>query len=139
MSRQFRPFHPATWLLCCSLLFAVAETAHAEDKVFFIEPKDGATVTSPFLVQFGVEGLKVAPAGEVVPGTGHHHLIINDGPLPIGTVIPMDDTHKHFGKGQTETELTLPPGDYTLTLQFADGTHHSYGPALSQTIKVHVK
>jgi hypothetical protein len=66
-----------------------------------------------------VEGMKVQPAGEVVEGTGHHHILINQDFFPPGQVIPTDDTHRHFGKGDTEAVLDLPPGDYKLTLQFA--------------------
>ncbi len=108
-------------------------------RVFFVSPKDGAVVSSPIKLQMGLEGMKVAPAGEVQPGAGHHHLIINGGPVPAGTVIAADKTHIHFGKGQTETELTLSPGAYTLTLQFADGKHVSYGEKLSDTIHITVK
>jgi hypothetical protein len=110
-------------------------------KVWFISPKDGATVKSPFKVKFGVKGLKVRPAGEAADEktSGHHHLIIDGQPVAEGEVVPNDETHKHFGKGQKETEVTLQPGDHTLTLQFADGAHRSYGEKMSQTIHVHVK
>ena len=110
-----------------------------EQKVFFIEPKDGSEVQSPFVVKFGVENLEVAPAGDVKPNSGHHHLLINLDSTPSGEAIPFDDVHKHFGKAQTETELTLSPGKYKLTLQFANGAHQSYGSALSQTINISVK
>jgi hypothetical protein len=114
--------------------------AHAQAaSVHFIEPKDGATVTSPVHVKFGVDGMKVAPAGTMTEGTGHHHLIVDGEAVPKGTVVPADDTHIHYGKGQTETDVKLPPGDHTLTMQFADGAHRSYGPEMSSTIKVHVK
>ena len=86
----------------------------------------------------GVEGMKIQPAGEVVEGTGHHHILINQDFFPPGQVIPTDDMHKHYGKGQTEDVLTLPPGDYKLTLQFADGLHRSYGKDLSSTINIKV-
>ena len=123
-------------------LFAVAGCGKKEDqpkgKVYFSEPKDGAEVKSPVKIVMNLEGMKLQPAGEVVEGTGHHHLLINNDSMPAGQVIPTDDTHKHFGKGQTETELELPPGDYKLTLQFADGLHRSYGPELSATIAIKV-
>jgi len=108
-------------------------------KVFFIEPKDGATVGTEVTLKFGIEGMKVAKAGDATPGSGHHHLVIDGKPIEKGQQVPTDDTHRHFGMGQTEAKITLPKGDHTLTLQFADGTHMSYGPALSQTIHVHVK
>ena len=108
-------------------------------KVFFTEPADGATVTSPFKVVFGTETVGVNPAGELKANTGHHHILINKGAIEPGTVIPADDKHIHFGGGQTETELTLEPGDYTLTMQLADGIHRSYGEAFASTIKVTVE
>ncbi len=107
--------------------------------VSILEPADGATVSSPFKLRFGAQGLAVAPAGDVLANSGHHHLLINVGPLPPGTSVPFTERHLHFGKGQTETEVTLAPGTYKLTAQFADGAHQSYGPALSQTITVTVK
>lgn len=108
-------------------------------RVFFKNLEDGATVTSPVKVEMGVEGITIKPAGELVEGTGHHHIIINEGPTPFGTVVGADATHIHFGKGQEETELDLEPGEYTLTLQFADGFHRSYGEDVSTTIKITVE
>ena len=113
--------------------------AQAADGVAFLEPKNGATVTNPVHLKFAVSGMSVAPAGKLVDGTGHHHLLIDSKPLPKGEVVPASDRAIHYGKGQTETDVTLPPGDHTLTLQFADGAHRSYGPEWSQTVKVHVK
>ncbi|MFM8464256.1 MAG: DUF4399 domain-containing protein [Burkholderiaceae bacterium] len=118
-------------LLLCSSVFA--------QSVDFIEPKNNANVSSPFKVKFAVDGMQVAPAGEMKEGTGHHHLLINAADIPEGTVIPMDDQHRHFGKGQTETEITLPPGRYRLTMQFADGAHRSYGEKMRKSIEVTVK
>lgn len=118
-----------------------AEHDHAEaaaGRVFFVSPADGATVKGPVTVKMGVEGMTVKPAGEVVASSGHHHVIVNASGVAEGAVVPADAQHIHFGKGQTEATLTLPPGKHTLTLQFADGLHRSYGPALSQTITVTV-
>lgn len=108
-------------------------------RVFFKNLEDGATVSSPVKVEMGVDGMTIKPAGELVEGTGHHHIIINEGPTPMGTVVGADATHIHFGKGQEETELELEPGEYTLTLQFADGFHRSYGEKMSTTIKITVE
>jgi hypothetical protein len=136
--------HPRSFkaMFATSLLLAglASSAAHAADKsVSILEPKDGATVTSPFMVKFGVKGMTVHPANELIDGTGHHHLLINQGPIKAGASIPMDDTHLHYGKGQTEAEVTLPPGKYKLTAQFANGVHQSYGPAMAKTINVTVK
>lgn len=111
----------------------------ASTEVFFKNLKDGDTVSSPVKVEMGVKGMQVQPAGEIVAGTGHHHILINQGPMSSGTVVPSDETHKHFGKGQTETELELAPGKYKLTLQFANGAHESYGEALSASINITVQ
>jgi hypothetical protein len=110
-------------------------------KVFFIEPHNGATVPTKFKVKMGVEGYKIRPAGEAPDEvvSGHHHLLVDQAAIPAGQPIANDATHLHFGKGQTETEVTLPPGKHTLTLQFADGAHRSFGPKMSQTITVNVK
>jgi len=113
----------------------VPEGAH----VFFANLNDGDTVTSPVLVQFGIEGMEVKPAGEIVKGTGHHHIIIDGSADALGNVVPADDTHLHFGGGQTETNLELTPGMHTLTMQFANGIHQSYGEQMSATITVYVK
>lgn len=113
-----------------------ADPAPPTGKVAFVEPADGATVKGPFTVKFAVEGMSVHPAGELVPNTGHHHLVIDGGPIPMGTVVPMDERHLHFGKGQTETQIELPAGPHKLTMQFADGAHVSYGEGLSASITV---
>jgi hypothetical protein len=107
--------------------------------VSFLEPADGATVTSPFKVRFAVNGMEVKPAGEMAANTGHHHLLINAESLKAGEPVPFDDKHMHFGKGQTEAEVKLPPGSYTLTMQFANGVHQSYGAPMSKSIKITVK
>jgi hypothetical protein len=139
-SRAFRPSRFIKTLFAASVLCAAAHAAQAaEPSVSFTAPMDGAVVTSPFDVKFAVTGMEVKPAGEMAPNTGHHHLLINTGPIAKGTPIPMDDTHLHYGKGQTEAKVTLPPGKYKLTMQFADGAHQSYGPALSKTINITVK
>ena len=127
-----------TFAACLVANGFASSVAHAEG-VYFVEPKDGATVSNPVHVKFGVDGMTVAPAGTVTPDTGHHHLLIDGQPLPQGQVVPANDKSIHYGKGQTEADITLPPGDHTLTAQFANGAHQSYGPAWSQTITVHVK
>lgn len=109
-------------------------------KVYFKNLKDGETVKSPFKVDMGIEGLKIDTAGAIVSGSGHHHLLIDAGDsIPSGTVVPKDEHHLHFGKGQTSTEVTLPAGKHVLTLQFADGIHRSYGSKLATTITVTVQ
>lgn len=117
---------------------APMEAAPAGSKISFTEPADGATVTSPVKVVMAVEGLAVNPAGEIKSGTGHHHLIVDGQGLALGEIVPKDATHIHFGDGRAESTVELTPGSHTLTLQFADGMHRSYGPELSATITVTV-
>ena len=119
-------------------IVACGKNGKPTGRVFFLEPKDGAEISGQVKVVMGVEGIAIKPSGEVVEGTGHHHILINKGFIAPGQVIPTDNTHRHFGKGQTEATLNLPPGDYRLTLQLADGLHRSYGENLSATINIKV-
>jgi hypothetical protein len=101
---------------------------------------DGDTVSSPLTVKMGVCGMDVQAAGNEVAGAGHHHLIVDGGGcIPEGETVPKDANHIHFGKGQTETVLDLAAGEHTLTLQFANGLHASYGESMCKLIHVHVK
>jgi len=118
-----------------------SEKAPVGARVFFVEPKDGATVGQDVQVRFGVEGIALAPAAEGKPGTGHHHLLIDGKQLPpLAAPIPNDATHKHYGKGQTEDTIHLDPGTHTLQLDFADARHVQFDPPIvSPKITVHVK
>lgn len=108
--------------------------------VHFVNLRNGEIVRSPFEVVMGVKRLKVEPAGAVVSGSGHHHLLIDAGDsVATGQVIPKDGHHLHFGNAQTKTMITLRPGVHRLTLQFADGLHRSYGNKLAATILIKVK
>jgi hypothetical protein len=128
--------------------FAIAGSASAQTpspagaKVTFINLKDGAKVKSPFLVQFGLSGMGVAPAGVEKPNTGHHHLLIDTTLTAelIKAPIPADDKHKHFGAGQTETMVTLPKGKHTLQLVLGDWSHVPHAPpVLSKPIAITVR
>jgi hypothetical protein len=111
-----------------------------ESAVYLISPADGATVTSPFTVRFGLRGMGVAPAGVDKPGTGHHHLLIDTDLPPLGLPIPNDDQHRHFGGGQTEVRLDLPPGEHTLQLVLADDRHIPHEPpVISEKISIVVR
>ncbi len=123
-----------------ALLGACAtQPAAPAQSVSLLEPTNGAVVSSPFKVRFGVAGMKVEPAGDVIANSGHHHLLINLDAIKAGDEIPFTPKHMHFGKGQTEADVKLEPGNYTITAQFANGEHKSYGAAMSQTIKITVK
>jgi hypothetical protein len=136
MTRLFSSFVAA--LTALLFISGCATTAPAES-VSIVEPADGATVGTTFKVKFGVKGMEVAPAGDVVAKSGHHHLLINLDSMNAGESIPFTDSHIHFGRGQTEAEVKLAPGTYKLTAQFANGAHQSYGKAMSHSIKVTVK
>ena len=75
--------------------------------VYFANLKDGEVVKSPLNIKFGVKGMKVVPAGKLVDGTGHHHLLIDAKPVKQGKVIPKDKSHIHYGDGQTEDTVEL--------------------------------
>ena len=101
--------------------------------------KNGQHVKSPVLIQFGLAGMGVAPAGSTNANTGHHHLIIDSDTPPAGMPIGMDEKHRHFGGGQTEISVPLTPGDHTLQLVLADGGHVPHNPAVvSEKITVTV-
>jgi hypothetical protein len=116
---------------------AAEQTAAPPNAVaYFINLKDGDTVTSPFKVQFGLSGMGIAPAGVERPNTGHHHLLIDTtlSPDELKQPIPMDDKHRHFGGGQTETMLTLPPGRHTLELELGDWSHVPFNPPIMSPV-----
>jgi hypothetical protein len=114
--------------------------APANSAAYFLNLKNGDVVTSPVLVQFGLRGAGVAPAGVEKEATGHHHLLINVAELDLNAPIPMTDSHRHFGGGQTEARIDLKPGTYTLQLLLADHNHIPHHPALlSERITITVK
>jgi Domain of unknown function (DUF4399) len=116
------------------------QPAPATAKVYFIEPKDGAEITGPVTVKFGLSGMGVAPAGMEKKDTGHHHLLINQKLADGMAAIPADEKHKHFGLGQTETTVTLPPGKHTLQLFLGDHQHIPHNPPVqSDVITITVK
>lgn len=109
-------------------------------KVFIIEPKAGATVSSPVTVRFGIEGMDVAPAGSDKPNSGHHHLIIDAKLADVTAAIPADANHVHFGKGQTETTIDLKAGPHTLQLVLGDKNHVPHVPPVaSEVVNITVK
>lgn len=145
---SFRALQAAAVLTCLTLAAgpaaAAGETAGASGAargVYFVEPKDGATVPAEFKVVFGVKGWQVRPLGDMTEGSGHHHLLVNAVAIEQGKLIPVDQPERyiHFGKGQTETTLKLAPGTYKLQLQLGDGAHNSLGKDAQAMIQVTVK
>ena len=110
-------------------------------KVFFVKPVENEVLSSPIKIQMGLKGLKVCLANKETKNKkcGHHHILVNQKPIPKGQPIPKDENHIHFGQMQTEAEISLKPGKYTLTLQFADYAHLSFGEDFSDTINVEIK
>ncbi len=115
--------------------------APTDAKVYFIEPSDGQTVEKTFSVKFGLSGMGVAPSGTVRKNTGHHHLLIDGKALPdMSKSLPATDHVKHFGGGQTETQLTLTPGKHTLQLLLGNHAHVPHDqPVISEKITITVK
>jgi hypothetical protein len=110
-------------------------------EVYIISPKNGAIVHNPVLVQFGLKGMGVAPAGMKFDNTGHHHLLIDtDPPADQSMPLPATDKIVHFGKGQTETTVNLSPGKHTLQLLLADYQHIPHSPpVISKKITITVQ
>ncbi len=124
-------------LAAAGLMPALAQTpSPAGATVYFINLKDGQEVKSPFLVQFGLSGMGVAPAGVEKPNTGHHHLLIDTTLTPeqLKEPIPADDQHRHFGGGQTEAMITLPKGKHTLQLVLGDWSHIPHVPPVTSKV-----
>ena len=119
---------------------AAEEESSDAPRVFFIEPSDGATVTSPVRFTFGHENFTIEPKGDVHAGAGHHHIGIDTECLPPGEAIPEADPWVHFGDGSATIEMQLPLGEHTLTIQIGDGEHVTLDePGLCQTITVTVE
>ncbi len=127
--------------LCLTGAATAREPSPAGAEVYIVSPKDGAKVKSPVTVVFGLKGMGIAPAGIKFDNTGHHHLLVDtDVPADLSQPLPANENHVHFGKGQTETSLTLPPGKHTLQLLLADYTHTPHDPAvISKKITITVE
>ena len=116
--------------------------APAGAEVYFVNLEDGAVVTSPVKVVFGLSGMGVAPAGTEKENTGHHHLLVDRPPIGEGDDgaeeleygLPADDNHIHFGGGQTEVTLELEPGPHTLQLVLGDMNHVPHDPVVASEV-----
>jgi hypothetical protein len=128
--------------------FAAGSLALAQERTpsppgaeaYIISPTEGATVHNPVTVRFGLKGMGIAPAGVKFDNTGHHHLLIDtEAPADLSKPLPATDKNVHFGKGQTETTLTLSPGKHTLQLLLADQNHVPHEPpVMSKKITITV-
>jgi hypothetical protein len=133
----------------CTLLFLIAPEVLAQNLIshapkdaqaYIIEPTDGATLPETFTVKFGLSGMDLAPAGKPQENTGHHHLLIDQPEFDATASLPSTEQIRHFGKAQTETELSLTPGEHTLQLVLGNYAHvpHDH-PVISKPIKVTIQ
>ena len=135
-------------VVLAAALAAMPCSAHAQGKpaskdalLYFIWPQNGATIKGGFWCRFGLRNMGVTHAGDDFQNSGHHHLLIDvNDPLDVNEPIPQDKNHLHFGAGQTETHLDLPPGKHTLQLVLGDAKHYPFSPPLvSEKITIRVK
>jgi hypothetical protein len=116
----------------------VRTPAPPDASVYIISPRNGARLRSPVTVRFGLRNMGVTQAGSTAPNAGHHHLLVDvTAPLNPNEPIPADKTHLHFGGGQTETTIDLPPGRHTLQLVLGDANHRLFNPSL-ESAKIHI-
>ena len=120
----------AVVVLVGSPAIAQQSTMPQDAKVYIIWPSDGQVIKGAFWVRMGLSGAGVAPAGVQKANTGHHHLIVDAELPPLDQPIPNDHNHLHFGLGQTEARLDLPPGRHTLQLLLGDENHIPHKPPL---------
>jgi len=117
------------------------ESSSTKAEVYFIQPSDGQAVHERFKVVFGLKNMEIVPAGTKKENSGHHHLLIDTDVLPdLTKPLPVTDKLKHFGQGETEAEITLPPGEHTLQLIVGDYAHvPHHNPVISKKISVTVE
>ena len=138
----------ATAVAVLALSTSISSTVLAQDRtpapegaaVYIVSPQDGATVSNPVTVVFGLKGMGVAPAGVEKDKTGHHHLIVDADLPPLDEPVPSDDNYRHFGGGQTEVSVELAPGPHSLQLLLGDHNHVPHDPPIqSERITVTVE
>ena len=113
----------------------VAQTPAPRDAVvYIITPRDGQKVRSPITVRFGLRNMGITRAGDATANMGHHHLLVDvTDPVNPSEPLPTDRKHLHFGAGQTETQLDLPPGKHTLQLVLGDAEHKPFNPPVASS------
>ena len=117
-------------LVTASSAGAQQATMPSDAKVYILWPPDGAVIKGGFWIRMGLSGAGIAPAGVEKPNTGHHHLLVDADLPPLDQPIPNDRNHLHFGLGQTEARIDLPPGKHTLQLLLGDANHVPDKPPL---------
>lgn len=126
--------------LPCAVL-AQGKAAARDALLYFIWPQNGAIIKGGFWCRFGLRNMGITHAGEDFQNSGHHHLLIDvNEPLDANAPIPQDKNHLHFGAGQTEARVELPPGRHTLQLVLGDAKHYPFNPPLvSEKITITIK
>ncbi|MDT0496694.1 DUF4399 domain-containing protein [Algiphilus sp. W345] len=137
--KAMTPAEPAAHEMTTEPAMSAPAPVPDDARVYFVEPTDGATVSSPVKILFGAEHVKIVPAGDPLPNSGHHHLLIDDPEIDTDRPLPATDQVVHFGKAQTETEIELTPGEHTLQLILGDWKHQPTDPVVkSDTITITV-
>ena len=138
----------ARLIVLSAALALPSAAAHAQGKpagkealLYFVWPQDGATIKGAFWCRFGLRNMGVTHAGDNFQNSGHHHLLIDvNEPINPNEPIPQDKSHIHFGAGQTEARIELPPGKHTLQLVLGDAGHYPFNPPLvSDKIAIRIK
>ena len=132
----------STTLTLLSFAAYAQQTPAAKDAyLYFVWPQDGAVIKGAFWCRFGLRNMGVTHAGDTFANAGHHHLLINvNEPLDPNEPIPQDKSHLHFGAGQTEARIELPPGKYTLQLVLGDAKHYPFNPpVVSRKINITIR
>ena len=120
---------------------AQGKSAPKDAVLYFIWPQNGAIIKGGFWCRFGLRNMGITHAGDDFKNSGHHHLLVDvNEPLDVNEPIPQDKNHLHFGAGQTEARIELPPGKHTLQLVLGDAKHYPFNPPLvSEKITIRVK
>lgn len=131
----------AALVMLSSSAYSQGKTAPNDAKLYFITPRDGQYIKGGFWCRFGLRNMGITHAGDDYQHSGHHHLLIDvNEPISSKEPIPQDKSHLHFGAGQTETYLELPPGTHTLQLVLGDAKHYPFDPPLtSDKITIHIR
>jgi hypothetical protein len=131
-----------------AILTLLSFSAHAQGQpaakdavLYFVWPQDGAKIKGAFWCRFGLRNMGVTHAGDSFKNSGHHHLLIDVAdPIDPKEPIPQDKAHLHFGAGQTEARIELPPGKHTLQLVLGDANHYPFNPpVVSNKITVTIR
>ena len=136
------------FVMLCAALTLLSFAAQAQGKpagkdavLYFVWPQNGTTIKGGFWCRFGLRNMGVTHAGDDFDNSGHHHLLIDvNEPLNPNEPIASDKSHLHFGAGQTEARIELPPGKHTLQLVLGDAKHYPFNPpVVSEKITITIK